>query len=71
MKIPEFALDPLVLACEHDKTTGSFAGLDSADGAAREEIQHRAYAIWESEGHPADRELNHWLQAETGILGQR
>ena len=64
-------LDPLLLASEHDKSDGSFAGLKSTDRAAREEILHRAYAIWESEGHPVDRELSNWLQAERGILGER
>ncbi len=64
-------LAPLVLASEHDRTDGSFAGLKSTDPAAREKILHRAHAIWESEGHPVDRELSNWLQAETGILGER
>jgi hypothetical protein len=36
--------------------------------AAREEILHRAYALWEREGHPTDRKLAHWLQAEAEVL---
>lgn len=63
--------DPLVLAAEHDRTDGTFAGLKATDRAAREEILHRAYAIWETEGHPVNRELSNWLQAETGILCNR
>lgn len=62
---------PLVMASEHDQTDGSFAGLTATDGAARVNIQRRAYMIWESEGHPVDRALSNWLQAESGILGQR
>jgi hypothetical protein len=29
-----------------------------------ERIRQRAYAIWESEGRPADREDEHWRRAE-------
>jgi hypothetical protein len=69
--LSRLALNPLIRAVEHDQTTGQLAGLKSTDRAAREEILHRAYAIWESEGHPADRELSNWLQAEAGLLGPR
>ena len=44
-----------------------FASLKSTDRAAREEILHRAYAIWESEGHPHDRKLANWLEAEAAL----
>jgi len=71
MKHKALVLDPLVVAAEHDKTAGAFSGLASNDRGAREEILQRAYAIWESEGHPDDRELSNWLQAEAGILGKR
>ena len=30
-------------------------------------LQHRAYAIWESEGHPDGRALANWLQAEEDL----
>ena len=30
-------------------------------------IRKHAYAIWEEEGRPSDRELQHWLRAETEI----
>jgi hypothetical protein len=43
-------------------------GLVSTDRAAREEIQHRAYAIWMSEGEPQNRGLDHWLQAESEVI---
>lgn len=46
----------------------TFVGLKSSDRAAREEILHRAYAIWESEGHPSDRKLANWLQAEAEVM---
>ena len=42
----------------------NFPGMNSTDRAPREEILHRAYAIWEREGHPDDRKLANWLEAE-------
>ena len=42
-----------------------FAGLISTNRAAREEILHRAHAIWELEGRPENRKLDNWLQAES------
>ena len=57
-----------------DQDTGplirSFAGLDASDRSAREEVLQRAYEIWESEGHPDDRKLANWLQAEAEVLGR-
>ena len=47
-----------------------FAGLVATDRSAREEILHRAYAIWESDGHPENRQLSHWLEAEADVLRQ-
>lgn len=47
-----------------------FAGLQCTDRAVREEIQHRAYSIWVSEGRPPHREMEHWLAAETEVLGE-
>jgi hypothetical protein len=38
------------------------------DGSQREEINHRAYAMWEQTGRPDSRELAHWLAAEAEIL---
>ena len=32
-----------------------------------ERVQRRAYELWESEGRPAGREHDHWLQAEREI----
>lgn len=49
----------------------AFTGLRSTDRAVREEILHRAYALWESEGHPEGRDLVHWTQAETDVLESR
>lgn len=44
------------------------AAISSADPTAREQaIRERAYAIWEQEGRPQGRDLDHWLQAETEI----
>jgi hypothetical protein len=31
------------------------------------EIAKRAYALWELEGHPAGRDVDHWLAAEAEL----
>ena len=45
------------------------AAISSGDGQAANEqaIRERAYAIWEEEGRPGDRHLDHWLRAEAEI----
>jgi hypothetical protein len=48
---------------------GKFPGLKSSDRAPHEVILHRAYAIWESEGHPDNRKLANWLEAEVEVMG--
>lgn len=47
------------------------AGLTAEDRAAREEILHRAYSIWEHTGRPEHQELSNWLAAEAEVLAQR
>jgi hypothetical protein len=34
----------------------------------RNEVQHRAYHLWEAAGRPAGRDLEYWLQAEAELL---
>jgi hypothetical protein len=34
------------------------------DPAIRDRIHQRAYELWEAEGRPDDRHIEHWLQAE-------
>lgn len=34
-----------------------------------DEVRGRAYAIWETEGKPEGRDLDHWLQAERESAG--
>ena len=48
-------------------TLQRYAGLKITDRAVREEVLHRAYAIWEREGHPGDRKLANWLEAEAEL----
>ena len=36
---------------------------------SHEDISRRAYEIYEREGRPDGRELAHWAQAETELLG--
>lgn len=45
-----------------------FAGLKPSGGELHENILRRAYAIWENEGHPANRQLSHWLKAEAEFM---
>jgi hypothetical protein len=35
--------------------------------ALRKRVEERAYALWESEGRPLGRDLDHWRQAESEI----
>jgi hypothetical protein len=49
-------------------TSDAMAGLKPSDRAVREEILHRAYAIWERAGWPENRRLDHWLEAEADVL---
>ena len=58
------------MATPTSEPRNSFAGLESSDRAAREEILHRAYAIWESKGCPDNQQLAHWLEAESGVMKQ-
>lgn len=34
----------------------------------REKIEQRAYEIWENEGGPHGRDVEHWLRAEAEIM---
>jgi hypothetical protein len=38
---------------------------------AEEEIRRRAYELYEHEGRPEGRDQEHWLRAETELLGRR
>ena len=44
------------------------AGLNSNDRAAKEEIQHLAFEIWERKGRPEHSALADWLEAEVVVL---
>jgi hypothetical protein len=45
------------------------AAVSSGDGQIDREhaIGQRAYAIWEEEGRPEGRHLDHWLRAEAEV----
>ena len=49
------------------------AGISSGEGQSMREqaVRERAYAIWEQEGRPDGKDLDHWLRAEAEILGHR
>jgi hypothetical protein len=37
----------------------------------RKQIEFRAYLLWERDGRPYGRHIEHWAQAEKEILGER
>lgn len=37
----------------------------------REHILQKAYEIWEAEGRPTGRDMEHWLQAEVALAQTR
>ena len=45
-------------------TVDSIPSVTAVAAPAQETIAARAYAIWEAEGRPDQRALEHWLQAE-------
>jgi Protein of unknown function (DUF2934) len=55
--------EPTSLATTPQTEPAVLAAISSADPAARE----RAYAIWEEEGCPQGKDLDHWLRAEAEI----
>ena len=61
----------LTLPLHREKTFPSVSkptGFVMSGRAAREEILHRAHAIWEREGRPQNRKLDNWLEAEADVL---
>jgi hypothetical protein len=46
------------------------AAISSGEGQSMREqaIRERAYAIWEQEGRPDGKDLDHWLRAEAEII---
>lgn len=36
--------------------------------ALRKQVEARAYALWETEGRPHGRDLDHWQRAESEFL---
>jgi len=56
-------------AANQQTETEVVAAISSGDGQAANEqaIRERAYAIWEEEGRPGGRHLDHWLRAEAEI----
>jgi hypothetical protein len=41
------------------------------DADPKQVVERRAYAIWENEGRPDGRHLEHWQQALTQIEGEK
>jgi Protein of unknown function (DUF2934) len=45
------------------------AAISSGEGQPSEQaVRERAYQIWEEEGRPDDKDLNHWFRAEGEII---
>ncbi len=47
----------------NDNASSTFTG-SSNPGLTAEDISRRAYELWEQEGRPESRDLEHWLRAE-------
>lgn len=47
-----------------------FRYLTVTERAARAEILHRAYSIWESKGSAGNSQLSDWLEAESEVLSE-
>ena len=65
---------PIVLDARTSHSTTESAGFESLTnpgGPDHEEIRHRAYAIWECAGRPANCEVAHWLEAEKEVMNER
>ena len=43
---------------------------DATDAGSQEAIARRAYEIWESEGRPDGRAMEHWLRAVSELKAQ-
>lgn len=52
------------------KTTKTTKSADSAC-ANLEQIANRAYAIWQEQGCPDGRDMEHWIEAEAHFLACR
>ena len=39
--------------------------------AQRERILKKAYEIWEAEGRPSGRDMEHWVQAEVALAAKK
>jgi hypothetical protein len=57
----------LIIAREFKGEAMSIEEKQSADEELRRKIERRAYEIWESQGCPHGRDVDHWLRAETEI----
>jgi hypothetical protein len=42
-----------------------------AGGDDKQRIRERAYELWEGEGRPNGRHVDHWVQAEREVAGRR
>jgi hypothetical protein len=66
---PSHSLAPLPDPITTARLRDASATTAKLQHASHEEILHRAYAIWEHEGHPEDRQVQNWLQAENEVCG--
>jgi len=53
------------MAKNKDSTKGQKSGC--ASGVLRDEIQKKAYYIWEAEGKPSGKDWDIWLRAEKEV----
>jgi hypothetical protein len=60
---------PLSTAATRQTEETVVAAISSGGGQPREQaIRERAYQIWEAEGRPDGKDLDHWLRAEAEVV---
>ena len=55
MRLMDLGKGAFLMATEEQQTSGE---------TIRQSVAERAYAIWENEGKPHGRDVDHWLRAE-------
>jgi len=58
-----------VVIAEHGPVLTESRDADAAEALCYDEVLRRAYQIWEEEGRPHGRHLDHWFAAEHEVRG--
>jgi hypothetical protein len=66
-----FSRKEIVMASPKKASTSAQVNSASQSGDIESRIRQRAYEIYEATGREEGHELDHWLKAETEVLGAR